>query len=171
MFKGSLLLPDPCTTPLPAKLHALTHSPSVLANRERLWTFDLDKSQVRGRYNYIRDIRRSHCQPFYACVLLSGSEHMLAPCWSRENYLVKIFCLLCVCFQHWRAINSNSMNLDNCLQLYLIPPPPDTHIRTSTITNVVFNAPSLCFWWMLSFPIMHLLYSTLFFICIFQHRG
>jgi hypothetical protein len=37
MFKGSLLLlPDSCTTPLPAKLHALTHPPSLLAHRERL---------------------------------------------------------------------------------------------------------------------------------------
>jgi hypothetical protein len=88
MFKGSLpLLLDSCTTPLPAKLHALTHPPSLLANQERLWTLDLDKSQVRGRYNCIRDIRRSHCQPFCACVLLSRSEHMLVPSWSRETAL------------------------------------------------------------------------------------
>jgi hypothetical protein len=47
MFKGSLLLlPDSCTTPWPTKLHALTHPPSLLADQERLWTFDLDKSQV-----------------------------------------------------------------------------------------------------------------------------
>jgi hypothetical protein len=109
MFKGSLLLLlDSCTTPLPAKLHALIHPPSHLANQERLWTFDLDKSQVGGRNNCIRDIRRSHCQPFCACVLLSGSEHMLAPSWSGENCLVKIFCLLCVCFWHRRVITSNS---------------------------------------------------------------
>jgi hypothetical protein len=96
MFKGSLLLfSDSCTTPLPAKLHALTHPPSLLANQERLWTFDLDKSQVRGRYNCIRDIRRSHCQPFWACVLLSRSEHMLAPSWSREIALSR-FSVSCV---------------------------------------------------------------------------
>jgi hypothetical protein len=97
-----------CTTPLPPKLHALTHPPSLLANWGRLWIFDLDKSQVRGRYVWVRDIRRSHCQPFCACVLLSRSEHMLALSWSRTNYLVKIFCLLCVCFWHRRVINSNT---------------------------------------------------------------
>jgi hypothetical protein len=40
------------------------HPPSLLANQERLWTFDLYKSQVRGRYNCIRDIRRNHHWPF-----------------------------------------------------------------------------------------------------------
>jgi hypothetical protein len=74
---------------IPVQLHCpptacLTHLPSLLANQERLWTFDLDKSHVRGRYNCVRDVRRSHCQPFCACVLLSWSEHMLAPSWSRE---------------------------------------------------------------------------------------
>jgi hypothetical protein len=54
-----------------------------------------------------QDIRRSHCQPFYTFVLLSGSEHMLAPSWSKENCLVKIFGLLGVCFQHRRVITSN----------------------------------------------------------------
>jgi hypothetical protein len=53
---------------LPTKLLALTYPPSLLVNQERLWTFDLDKSQVRGRYNCIREIRRSHCQPF--CVYM-----------------------------------------------------------------------------------------------------
>jgi hypothetical protein len=82
--------------------------PSLLANRRRVWTFDLEKSHVRGRYDCIRDIRRSHCQPFCACMMLSGSEHVLAPSWSRENFLVKIFCLLCVCSPHQRVINSNT---------------------------------------------------------------
>jgi hypothetical protein len=110
MFKKSLLLlQDSCSTPLPAKLYALTHPPSLLASWGKLWTFDLDKSHVRGRYNCVRDIRRSNCQPFCACVSLSRSEHMLAPSWSRENCLAKIFCLLCVCFQHRRVINSNIM--------------------------------------------------------------
>jgi hypothetical protein len=112
MFKGSLiLLLDSCTIPFPTKLHALTHPPTLLANQGRLWTFDLDKSQVRGRYDCVRDIRRSHCQPFCACLWLSGNKHMLAPSWSRENYLVKIFYLLCVCFRHRRVINSNTSYL------------------------------------------------------------
>jgi hypothetical protein len=93
-----------------AKLHAQIHPPRLLASWERLWTFGLDKSQVTGRYNCIRDIRRSHCQPLCTCMLLSRSEHMLAPSWSRENCLVKIFCLLCVCFRRWRVINSNILN-------------------------------------------------------------
>jgi hypothetical protein len=96
MFKGSLfLLPDSCTTPLPAKLHALTHPPSLLASRERLWTLDLNKSQVRGRYKCVRDIRRSHCQPFCAFVLLSWNEHMPASSWSREIALSR-FSVSCV---------------------------------------------------------------------------
>jgi hypothetical protein len=105
MFKGSLLLPDSCTTPLSTKLHALTHPPSLLANWERLWIFDLDKSQVRGRYNCVREIRRSHCQPFCACVFtLAGVSTCLHP---LDNCLVKIFFLLCVCFRHQRVNNSN----------------------------------------------------------------
>jgi hypothetical protein len=91
-FKESLLLLlDSCTAPLPTKLHAL----SLLANQERLWTFDLDKSQVRGRYDSVRDIKRSHCQPSCACMLLIGSEHMLAPSWSREIALSR-FSVSCV---------------------------------------------------------------------------
>jgi hypothetical protein len=66
-LKGYLfLLLDCCIAPMPAKLCALTHSLNLSANGKRLWTFDLDKSQVRGRYNCIRDIRKSHCQPFCA---------------------------------------------------------------------------------------------------------
>jgi hypothetical protein len=42
-----------------------------------------------------------------AC-LLSWSEHMLAPSWSRENCFVRIFCFLCVCFRYQRFINSNT---------------------------------------------------------------
>jgi hypothetical protein len=82
--------------------------PSLLANEERLWTFDLDKSQVRGRYDCVRDIRRSHCQPFCACMLLNWSKHMLASSWSREYWLLKIFCLLCVCFGT-RGLTSNNL--------------------------------------------------------------
>jgi hypothetical protein len=82
--------------------------PSLSTNWKRLWTFDLDKSQVRGKYNCVRDIRRSHCQPFCACMLLSWSEHMLAPSWSREIALSR-FSLLCVCFQHQRVSNSNNL--------------------------------------------------------------
>jgi hypothetical protein len=57
--------------------------------------FDLDKAQVRGRYNCIRDIRRNSCQPFVFACLLSGSEHMLAPSWSREIALLR-FSASCV---------------------------------------------------------------------------
>jgi hypothetical protein len=114
MFKGSLLLLlDSCTT----LLSALTHPPSLLANQGRLWTFDLNKSQVRGRCNCVRDIR-SHCQAFCACMLLSRSEHMLAPSWSRENWLVKIFCLLSVCFWHQRVTNSNIRQKKSLYILY-----------------------------------------------------
>jgi hypothetical protein len=98
MFKESLLLLlDSCTTPLPTKLHALIHPLSLLSNQESLWTFDLDKSQVRGRYDCIRDIRRSHCHPFCAWLacLLSRSEHMLALSWSREIALSR-FSVSCV---------------------------------------------------------------------------
>jgi hypothetical protein len=69
--------------------------PSLSTNWKRLWTFDLDKSQLRGKYNCVRDIRRSHCQPFCACMLLSWSEHMLAPSWSREIALSR-FSVSCV---------------------------------------------------------------------------
>jgi hypothetical protein len=34
---------------------------------------------------------------------------MLLLSWLRENCLVKSFCLLCVCFQHQRVINSNNL--------------------------------------------------------------
>jgi hypothetical protein len=140
MFKGSLiLLLDSCTIPFPTKLHALTHPPSLLANQGRLWTFDLDKSQVRGRYNCIRDIRRSHCQPLCACVLLSGSENMLAPSCSRENYLVKIFCLLYVCFQHWRVINSNMWHVGP-LELGLWPRPSVTLRLSGRILPCFFQS-------------------------------
>jgi hypothetical protein len=74
-----LLLPDSCTTPLPSKLYALTHPLNLLANWERLWTFDLDKSQMRGRYNCIKDIRKSHCQPFCLLVCLAGVSTCLHP--------------------------------------------------------------------------------------------
>jgi hypothetical protein len=43
-------------------------SPKPFSQSGRLWTFDLDKSQVRGKYDCVRDIRRSHCQPLCACV-------------------------------------------------------------------------------------------------------
>jgi hypothetical protein len=107
-FKGSLLLlPDSWMTPLPAKLYALTQPPSLLANRGRLWTFDLDKSWVRGKYNYIRDIRRSHCQPF--CARMSAQLEWVHTCTLliKKHCLVKIFCLSCVCFQHRKVFNSN----------------------------------------------------------------
>jgi hypothetical protein len=106
---GSLfLLLDSCTAPLPMKIaHQIAcPNPSLLANQERLWTFDLDKSQVRGRYNCIRDIRRSHCQSFCACVLLRGSEYML----DQGKISLSRFSVFCVsCFRHWRVINSNSL--------------------------------------------------------------
>jgi hypothetical protein len=104
MFKGSLLLLlDSCTTPLPPKQHALMHPPSLSANREGLWFFDLDKSQVRGRYDCLRDIRRSHCQPFCACMFAQLE-------WAHICTLL-IFCLLCVCFWYWGINNSNNFGL------------------------------------------------------------
>jgi hypothetical protein len=57
-----------CLQKLPTKLRALTHPPSLLGNRERLRTSDLGKSQVGGRYNCIRDVRRSHSLPSCAHV-------------------------------------------------------------------------------------------------------
>jgi hypothetical protein len=110
MFKRPLLLlPDSCLTPLPTKLHALTHPPSLLDNMERLFTFDLDKSQMRGRYNWVRDVRRSHCQPFCACVFAYLEWAHACTLLIKRNCLVKIFCLLCACFQHQRVSNSNSL--------------------------------------------------------------
>jgi hypothetical protein len=112
MFKGSLLfLPDSCTTPLSAELYALTHPPSLLVNRGRLWTFDLDKSWVRGRYNSIRDIRWGHTGPF--CVHVSAQLEWTHACTLliKRNYLIKIFCLSYVCFWHWRVFNSNNLGI------------------------------------------------------------
>jgi hypothetical protein len=109
MFKGSLLLlPDSCMTPLSAKLYALTHLPSLSANQGRLWTFDLDKSWLRGRYNCVRDIRRSHGWPF--CALVSAQLEYVHACTLliKRNCLVKTFCLSCVCFWHRRVFNSNN---------------------------------------------------------------
>jgi hypothetical protein len=79
-LKGScffwILVQSHCPGKVPAKLRAL----SPLANRERMWTFDLDKSQVRGGYNCVREIRRATVSHF----VLSWSEYMLAPFWSKE---------------------------------------------------------------------------------------
>jgi hypothetical protein len=60
-FFFQILVHPQCSWKLPTKLHALTHLPSLLTNRARLWTFDQDKSQVRGRCNCVRNMRRSHC--------------------------------------------------------------------------------------------------------------
>jgi hypothetical protein len=73
-----------CLWKLPTKLYFLTHTPSLLANWGRLWTFNLDKFQVRGRYNLVRDIRRSHCWPF--CAHMSAWTLLI-----KRNCLVKIF--------------------------------------------------------------------------------
>jgi hypothetical protein len=91
---------DSCTAPspwkLPTKLCALTHPLSLLANWEGLWTFKLDKSQVRGKYNCVRDIRRSHCQPF--CAHVSTQLEWIHACTLliKRNCLVKIFSVSCV---------------------------------------------------------------------------
>jgi hypothetical protein len=71
-------------------------SPSLLANQEGLWTFDLDKSQVRGRYNCVRDIRRSHCWPF--CAHMSAQLEWIHTCTLliKRNCPVKIFYLVCL---------------------------------------------------------------------------
>jgi hypothetical protein len=78
------------------KLCALTHSPSLSANWERLWTFGLDKSQARGKYNCIRDTRRSHWQPFCAHVS-TQLEWMHAPFWLKEialsRFSLSLMCL------------------------------------------------------------------------------
>jgi hypothetical protein len=100
VFLKGLFLLDSCTVPLPAKIaHQITcpgPAPRLLANQERLWTFDLNKSQVRGRYNCVRDIRRSYCQPFCARVCSAGvsSLHLLI----KRNCLVKIFLSLVCLF-------------------------------------------------------------------------
>jgi hypothetical protein len=95
-LKGScfffwILVHPHCPQKLPAKLCVLTHPPSLLANRERLWTFDLDKSQVRGWYNCVRDIRRNYCQPF--CVHMSAQLEWIRACtlFIKRNCLVKFF--------------------------------------------------------------------------------
>jgi hypothetical protein len=97
-LKGScffirILVQSHCLWKLPVILRALTHPASLLANWEILWTFDPDKSQVRGRYNCIRDIRRSHCQPFRAH--MSAQLEWIHACTLliKRNCLVKIFCL------------------------------------------------------------------------------
>jgi hypothetical protein len=95
-LKGScfflqILVQPHCPRKLPAKLCALTHPLSLLANQEKLWTFDLDKSQVRSSYNFVRDIRRSHCQPF--CAYKSIQLKWICACTllSKRNCLVKSF--------------------------------------------------------------------------------
>jgi hypothetical protein len=67
-FFFQILVQSHCPRKLPAKLRDLAYPPSLLANWERLWNFDLDKSQVRHRYNCIRAIRRTHWQSFCAHV-------------------------------------------------------------------------------------------------------
>jgi hypothetical protein len=89
-FFWILALPH-CMWKLPAKSCALTHPLSLLANRERSWTFDLNKSQVRGRCNYIRDIRRSHCPPFCAHVFAQLEWIRACTLLIKRNCLVKIF--------------------------------------------------------------------------------
>jgi hypothetical protein len=111
MFKGSLL---PVQFHCPPTVYP-NPSPKPFNQSKEIVNFDLDKSQVRSWYDCVRDIRRSHCQPSCACVLLSGSEHRLAPSWARENWLVKIFCLLCVCFWNQRVINSKNPTWTNIL--------------------------------------------------------
>jgi hypothetical protein len=69
---------------LPIKLYALTHPPSLLANWGRLWTFDLDKSWVRGRYGHF----------VHAC-LLRWSKYLLTSFWSKEVALSR-FSVSCV---------------------------------------------------------------------------
>jgi hypothetical protein len=121
-LKGScfffwILVQSDCPPNCPPKLRALTHPPSLLTSWERLWTFDLDKSQVRGRYSCVRDIRRSHCQPF--CAHMSAQLEWVYACTIliKRNCPVKIFCLSCVCFQHWSVFNSN--NLEAYLGFYI----------------------------------------------------
>jgi hypothetical protein len=94
-LKGScffwILVQPHCPRKLPAKLRALTCPSSLLAIQERLWTFDLDKSQVRSRCNCVRDIRRSHYQSF--CAHMSHSVEWICACTLliKRNCLVKIF--------------------------------------------------------------------------------
>jgi hypothetical protein len=105
-FFFRILVQPHCLRKLPAKLRALTHSPSLLANGERLWTFDLDKSQVRRRYSCVRDIRRSHCRPF--CAHMSTQLEWIHACTLLTKRNCQDFlCLSCVCFWHWRVFNSN----------------------------------------------------------------
>jgi hypothetical protein len=108
IFRWLACLKSPCFFRILVLVHCpptvcLNPSPSLLANRGRLWTFDLNQSQVRGRYNCIRDIRRSLCRPFCACVLLSWSEHMLSPSWSREIALSR-FSVCCVSIYSTRGL-------------------------------------------------------------------
>jgi hypothetical protein len=88
-----ILVQSHCPWKLSTKLRALMHPLSFLANQKRLWTFDLDKSQVRGKYNCIRDIRRSHCWPFCAWVSAQLEWVYACPLLIKRNCLVKIFCL------------------------------------------------------------------------------
>jgi hypothetical protein len=78
------------------QITCLNPSPSLLANRERLWTFDMDKSHIRGRYNFVRVIKRSHCQPF--CAHVSAQLKWIHTCTLliKRNCLVKIFSVSCV---------------------------------------------------------------------------
>jgi hypothetical protein len=109
MFKGSLLLlPYSCTTPLPDKLHALTHPPSLLANWEDCEPLTWTNPRWGAGTTVSRIQKGATVSHFVLACLLSGNDHMLAPSW-RENCLVKIFCLLCVCFWHQRVINSNNV--------------------------------------------------------------
>jgi hypothetical protein len=95
-FSFQILVQPHYSQKLPTKLRSLTHPPSLLANRERLRTSDLGKSQVGGRYNCIRDVRRSHCRP--SCAHVSAQLEWVHACTLliKRNCLVNIFCLSCL---------------------------------------------------------------------------
>jgi hypothetical protein len=132
MFKGSLLLLlDSCTTPLPAKLHALTRPQAFWPIRKdcELWP---DKSQVRDRYHCVRDIRRSHCQPSCACVFAQrGSAHAFTLLIKR-NCLVKIF-YQCV------SVFGTGGSLIPTLGWQCVPPCPAYLLPTSFLLKLASN--------------------------------
>jgi hypothetical protein len=101
-----ILVQSHCPWKLPTKLCALIHPLSLLANQERPGQIP-GKGQVQLHQLYkeepLSDILCSH-----ACSLLI-----------KRTCLVKIFCLLCVCFQPWGVFNSNRASLPGVTALWL----------------------------------------------------
>jgi hypothetical protein len=105
----------------------LTHPPSLLANRERLWTFDLDKSQEKGRYNSQGYKKEPLSTILCLHVCLAGVSTCLYPL-DQEKIALSRFSVACVSVFGTRGlsvlirsglyfISFSVLGLDFCLAL------------------------------------------------------